>query len=380
MKLIGLLLILLHASLCLSQSVEEKEKPKLTFTGDFRFRIEQDWDSRKSDGTYRDDRSRLRYRLRFGANYEYNHWASFGMRLRTGTMSNQQDPHLTLGAGAQEFDIVPIGLEKLFFKANYRNFSAWLGKNTFPFEKQNELFWSDNVYPEGVTISGKFKDVLGFVPALTINTGHFIMRSSGRSFSEDGYFEGVQLVATALSQKIKVFPGFYYFHQIPVVPDEADPQLINYSIFHVGLSYKLLTNPALSLEMDYYDNLQHYHKQDSLPMGLVDDKEGIVIGVLLGQFQHKGDFTLRAYYTCLQRFSAVDYMAQNDWVRWDYSNYNSPAGRLTNFQGLEIMAGYVVADRLKLKMRYFNVKQLVEYGPHRENGQRVRLDLDIGFN
>ncbi|MFK5982461.1 MAG: hypothetical protein QM499_06070, partial [Flavobacteriaceae bacterium] len=80
---------------------------KLTFTGDFRFRIEQDWNSRKLDGTYRDNRSRLRYRLRIGANYQFNHWAEIGTRIRTGYREKQQDPHLTLGDGFNEFGTIP---------------------------------------------------------------------------------------------------------------------------------------------------------------------------------------------------------------------------------------------------------------------------------
>ena len=71
-------------------------KKKLSFTGDFRFRVEQDWDSRKADGTYRDDRTRLRYRARYGFSYEHKDWVSFGIRLRTGDPKKQQDPQLTL--------------------------------------------------------------------------------------------------------------------------------------------------------------------------------------------------------------------------------------------------------------------------------------------
>ena len=175
-----------------SQSDSSSVK-KLSFTGDFRFRIEQDWNSRKSDGTYRENRSRLRYRFRFGANYQVTEWAEFGMRIRTGFREKQQDPHLTLGEGFKEFSTVPIGFEKLFFKAQYGKFMGWLGKNTFPFEKQNELFWSDNVYPDGVFVSGKFPLENSLINSVQINAGHFILASSGSTFDQDQYLQGIQL-------------------------------------------------------------------------------------------------------------------------------------------------------------------------------------------
>ena len=114
---------------------KDSTKSKLSFAGDFRFRIEQDWNSRKSDGSFRDDRTRLRYRFRFGMNYQYNDWAKFGVRIRTGFREEQQDPQITLGEGFGEFGTVPLDFEKLFFKVDHKWLSAWVGKYDFPFEK-----------------------------------------------------------------------------------------------------------------------------------------------------------------------------------------------------------------------------------------------------
>ncbi|UII25486.1 putative porin [Fulvivirga maritima] len=370
-----LLFMALHSAY---SQIDSLTASKLSFTADFRFRIEQDWDSRKSDGSYRDDRSRLRYRLRFGASYQYNEWASFGTRIRTGTYSNQQDPHITLGSGGGEFEILPLGFEKLYFKGQYKWFSGWIGKNTYPFQKQNELFWSDNVYPEGIFLQGHFNK-LSWFPAFDVKVGHFIIGSAGRSFADDGYMEGIQLVTTCMSKRLKFFPAYYYFHNLPLVPDGNASELIKYSILHLGANYKLSDKPAVSIGVDYYNNLQSYDDAESISSMLKEEREGLVLGLLYGDFKKAGDYTVGLYYTYLERFAAVDFMAQNDWVRWDYSSYDSPAGRLTNFQGLEIMAGYMINANFKLKARYFNVRQLHAYGDDTENGQRIRLDLDIGF-
>ncbi len=107
------MLILLVPTIIFAQN-DTINTEKLIFTGDFRFRIEPDWNSRKSDGTYRKDRTRLRYRAHFGFNYQYNQWISFGARIRTGFPIKQQDPQLTLGDGFKEFNTLPVGFEKIF--------------------------------------------------------------------------------------------------------------------------------------------------------------------------------------------------------------------------------------------------------------------------
>jgi predicted porin len=98
-----------------------------------------------------------------------------------------------------------------------------------------------------------------------------------------------------------------------------------------------------------------------------------------GKLDKKGDWKVQLTYTYLERFAAVDYLAQNDLSRWDYSSQNSPDGRLTNFKGLEVMAGYTLTENMDLRMRFFTVEQIVPYGIAKENGNRIRLDFNIGF-
>ena len=113
-------------------------KSKLSYYGDFRFRIEQDWNSRKSDGSLRDDRSRLRYRLRSGVVYHHNERISFG--LRTGNPIKQQDPQLTLGDVSKEFGTLLIGLERAYFEAKWNVLDLRLGKMDFLFKRTTNYF------------------------------------------------------------------------------------------------------------------------------------------------------------------------------------------------------------------------------------------------
>ena len=69
---------------------------KLTVSGDFRFRLEQDWDSQNSSGVSREDRLRARIRARLAMRYTVTDQVEFGARLRSGSDGSQQSPHITI--------------------------------------------------------------------------------------------------------------------------------------------------------------------------------------------------------------------------------------------------------------------------------------------
>ena len=351
---------------------------RLSFEADFRFRIEQDWDSKKSDGSFRVDRTRLRYRLRAGATYK-GKWYEVGFRIRTGNPIKQQDPQLTLGDGNKEFSTLPIGIEKAYFQGKWKTFIFWLGKNNFPFEKNNELFWSDNVYPEGVTIENNFNTNSNIIDNINLKGGHYIIATSNKSFDKDSYFQGFQISTSFFDKRISLFPSFYYFKNIPDIPDGNDNFYINYSILHIGTKFKILKDIPLYSEFDYYKNLQDYTGNDSIPNNLKNQKSGLVFGLKYGKLKNKKDWMFSTSYTKLQKFSAVDFLAQNDWARWDYSSSGSPDGRLTNFNGIELVAGYKISGKISLKMKYYFVEQLIPLTSNKENGSRIRLDLDVKF-
>ena len=81
----------------------------------------------------RDDRSRLRYRLRFGFEYQLTPWSSFGARIRTGLPTKQQDPQLTLGDGFKEFSTrsEAMQLERKLKSFNNRDYLLrWIEENS----------------------------------------------------------------------------------------------------------------------------------------------------------------------------------------------------------------------------------------------------------
>ncbi|GAA4238658.1 hypothetical protein GCM10022291_30000 [Postechiella marina] len=360
-------------------SAQNSVLSNIKFSGDFRFRVEQDWNSRKSDGTYRDDRSRLRYRARLGVNYKFNDWANVGVRVRTGDPKKQQDPQITLGDASKEFGTLPIGFEKLFFEVKHKNFLGWLGKNTFPFKKNNEQFWSDNVYPEGVFLKNKFVLNSKMFNDVNISIGHFIVATSGESLDNDGYFEGLQTSWTMFNKKLSLFPSLYLFKNMPNIPDGDATFVFDYTVFHVGGELSLSKKPLINLEADYYNNIEDYSSTTNIPNQLKNETEGFVAGVSYGALKTKGDWFFKLTYNYLEQYAAVDFLAQNDWVRWDYSSFNSPDGRLTNYKGTEFVTAYKLNKNMTFKMKCYFVDQLVAYGNYKENGNRIRFDFDVKF-
>lgn len=348
---------------------------KLDTEMDFRFRVEQDWDSQKSNGTFRDDRSRLRYRFRIGATYN-NEWYSFGLRVRTGQQNKQQDPQLTLGKGLKEFGTLPIGFEKIFFQGNWNTVKIWAGKNTYPFEKNNELFWSDNVFPEGISIEKQLDIKSQFIKKIKLTGAHFIIAANDGSFRDDSYFQALQTTFITNNEKVTFFPTIYSFRNIPNIPDGDHSFLLNYTILHLGTRIKMLNQNLLRLDFDYYQNIENYNQNANIPEPLQSQKSGFVIGLQYGKLKNKKDWLIQYTYANLERYSILDFMAQNDWARWDYSSNNSPDGRLSNFKGSEITLGYSLSQKVNLVMKYYNVEQLIPYGITIETGQRIRLDLN----
>ena len=352
---------------------------KLEFHGDFRFRIEHDWNSLKADGTFRDNRSRLRYRGRVGLLYKGIDRVRVGARIRTGDPKKQQDPQLTLGDNFAEFNTLPIGFELLHASYQTPSFEAWVGKNTFPFIKQNELFWSDNVFPEGISarFSPHFQDA--FVDGLDLCVGHFILRSGQQTFSSDSYFQGIQLAAHLMDQSLNIYASHYFFNEVPDIPDGNETFLLDYSILNFGSIVRITQSPLIRFGFDYYLNTEDLSKIESISVPFQDEKSGIVGQLSVGELVEKGNWKAQLIYAYLERFAAVDFLTQNDWARWSYSDQGSPDGRLTNLKGFEIMLGYALNGNADLQFRAYSVEQLVALGSFKETGDRVRLDLNIRF-
>lgn len=359
---------------------EKEENKRLSFEGDIRLRIEHDWDSMRSDGSKRNDRSRLRYRIRLGSTFKLDKYSSFSTRLRTANINNQQDPHHTIGGQDGEFELGRIGFEKIFYQYQNKGLTAWMGKNSIPLKKLNELFWNDNVFPEGIALKYKFrfqKDQL--IDKLSLNAGHFIVRANGQGFRADSYLQVFQIETDLLDKRLSLFPSYYYFRDIGDLPDGFASSTLDYNIFHLGSTFTLLKKPKLVLGLEYYNNFTDYTDVPAVADDFKEENQAFVIFVKLGETKTKGDWSVKLTYAHIEKNAVVDYFAQNDWVRWNYSGVGSNASRLTNFRGFDLRISYAIKEKYILNLRAFSVEQILPFGIEKEDGNRVRLDLDVKF-
>lgn len=340
---------------------------------DYRFRVEQDWNSVKSDGAFRDDRTRMRYRFRTGITYEDEQY-SFGFRIRTGDPNKQQDPQLTLGKGFREFGTIPIGFEKIYFQYRKNQLKFWVGKNSYPFKKSNELFWSDNVFPEGVTLDKTFNVKNGPLKKVNLVLGHYLIGSNNKSILNDAYFQGIQSNFQSRNDHLEISTALYLFKNVPNIPDGGHTFELPYSILHLRGGYALRN---IFFDVDFYYNLSDYSQFNEIPDQLYDQKNGFTIGLQYGTLKESKNWMFKCTYAYLEKYSVLDYMAQNDWARWDYSAFNSPDGRLSNFRGIEAVVAYAINEKINIVSKYYIVEQLIPVGLVKENGQRIRFDINV---
>ena len=357
--------------------VERTLSSKLSFQGDFRFRIEQDWNSRKPNGQYRDDRTRTRIRFRFGLRYDVTKQMFVVGRVRTGYANNPQDPQITLGSGAVAFDNLPIMLDQAAFHYHGKQGWFWVGKDELPFVHYTELFWSENVTPNGMAAGLRFRREKKF--KVDLSGGYFVGLASGGNLGKDAYLAAGQ--ATFSNERrncaLAIPIAFYAFQNFPLYPGTGS-ELLDRHILQPTVSWRSKKVP-FRIAVETYFNLTEASVQDSILKDFSNELFGWDVMISYGDLKEKGDFLVQVTYAVLQQFSNVDYLAQNDWARWSYGAVGSPAGRLSNFRGAEIVVGWRWHKNARLKMKYYPMHQLKAYGSHLETNQRVRLDLDVNF-
>jgi len=349
--------------------------PKLKIYGDVRLRAESDWDSLQSDGTERADRDRLRVRGRIGFNYAYDEHISFGARLRTGNPQDQQSPHQTLG---DEFETKGVNFDRAFVQGTWKSGWVWGGKNVFPFWTQNELFWDEDVTPEGVAGGLIFKlgeSAVRLKPA----AAYFFMENSGsnNTWSDKAYVTAAQLALEAPLSKVDFSGavGFYSFNDNPAPPDIALADM-DYAIWVAGARAVFKTARPLGIGVDYMRNVEDY-----APTVFNGDQDtGYVFQVSLGQLKQRKDWLIGYYYAHIEKFAVVARLAQDDWLRW--GSAIPPDTRSSNFEGHEFRIAYAFGTSWNVMLRVYDVEGIELESPTAvtlEDGMRARLDFNIAF-
>lgn len=356
-------------------------KEKIKFTGDVRARAEQDWDYLRSDSTTADDRFRLRSRARFGAIYQFNSRTSIGFRIRAGNMNDQQSPHQSWGGSGEDAPWT-IGFDKAYLRGDYSKFWYWIGKNDFPFMPvADELYWDNDVTPEGVALGGVLKAAEHWT--LKPTGGYFIIRNANAGFlKNDATMAGIQLAATGglRTMVVDVAAGYFSYNNMPNIPDGGQTDTLEYGHFVGTLKIGLKTKIPIAFGGDIMLNTEDYSANTRIDTNFRDETMGYDVFVEVGSLKDKGNWMIAIYYAHIEKYAVVDYLAQDDYVRWGFP---SPATgtRSSNFAAPEFRLAYAFGPKFNIVGRMYLAKGIEKASTAKvlEEANRFRVDLNLGF-
>ena len=337
---------------------------KLRLYGDFRLRFERDWDSHRADGRLRADRDRARIRTRLRFQFAPTEHLSFGARVRTGSQESQQSPHITI----KDFDNNPEGDHDLFFdrwfaQVSGEQFWAWVGRNGFPFWKQNEFFWDDDVTPAG--LAGGYRLDIDWMQ-WTANGGVFALPDGERRFHGRLWAGQVVFSAKSNGAGFKAAVGAFAFDGKPgarrLRQGNGDR---DYRVW-VGNAQVQLRKARLpfTLGLDLIYNGESY----AASVAHHEEKDGFVVSARLGQLKKGGDWLGAYYYAHIGKFAVNASYAQDDWVRWGSATQTDSS----DLKGHEFRAAYAFSENMNLVARLYLVEAMTSV----QDGKRFRLDLN----
>ncbi len=367
-----------------ARAQDEESRPKLFAPyGDFRLRMEQDWDSRQGDGTLLADRLRLRFRLRVGLRLNISEQWLLRAQLRSGPHASQQSPHITI----YDFDGGTNGPYQFNFDYWYLSFRTddlelWAGRNELSFGHQDDLFLIDNVTFAGV--GGSYSHGLAG-GALTWNANYVTLPVGMRDFSGTGFiaqaeydreFGPMGLAFAAAVFAYRADPDDPVGEMLLTENNTRDYDLLNLQLQHRST---VLGRP-LRLGVDYSHNFKDY---SPAPPGSFsefhqDHVNGWVLEALWGPSGSAGDVQVGYYYSHIETLAAHSSYIEDDWARWG----TSTQARLTNMKGSEFRVLWTITPNQNVFARLFFVDaiNLLEPGDIAlENGKRFRIEYNFSF-
>jgi len=175
---------------------------RIEWSGDFRGRFENFWYDRDEAGTRRDDRHRLRYRLRVQGKAEINEYIDAVFRFASGEAVNfdegaNRSTNRTLGR-SRDFNMNALFIDRAYLDIHTPD--DWIdgakaqvlfGKVPNPFRwkiGKDLILWDGDINPEGV--AARFSYDVDESWNLFLNTGYFI--ADENSTDADPHVYGIQ--------------------------------------------------------------------------------------------------------------------------------------------------------------------------------------------
>ncbi len=350
---------------------------KLKVSGDFRFRLEQDWDSQNSSGVKRDDRLRARIRARLAMAYKANDTFEFGLRLRSGSDSSHQSPHITVvdfdgnNTGDSDFN-----LDKYYIKAKSGGFWGWAGRNGNPIWKPNEMLWDDDVTPIGLALG--YDTGVGSDSKLGFKLGQFSLPAGMQGACGELTVAQAVLNTKLGGAGLTIATGINEYEKGSVSDSDCGLYLQSngerdYSIWTTNVKFSTTLNDrAFSIGVDLMRNGEDYALTDpGITPENQNDTDGWDAYVTYGGTSNKGDWLFGYWYANIEQFAVNNSFSQDDWMRWG----NATQTRSSDFKGHELRAAVGLAKGLNLVARLYIVESINSI----EDGNRFRIDLNWKF-
>ncbi|HUG44006.1 MAG TPA: putative porin [Acidobacteriota bacterium] len=357
--------LILSASLVGAQGGDKPRKIRLS--GDLRFRMESDFDGLRADGAPQSDRTRGRLRARLAGTLQARPWLLFAARLRTGSVGSQQSPHVTLfdlnGNPLGDHHVVP---DQYYLKLSQGRNWIWAGRNQFPFWRQNEIFWDDDVTPTGVAgayaLPGTGRRLQAIAGIFTLPDGAVRVQGNlkaGQLLWEDSF--------QSQTMRIKGAAGFYKIDgRAGVRHLRAEFAARDYSLLQTGAEARLDGLPLpLSLGAEWTRN------RDARASLIRGQDVGYLLTASLGAADRAGDASLSYFYAKIGRWAVHPSYGQDDWFRWGTATQTDSS----DFKGHEWRVVYRWSDRLTVVGRAFSVGALSDA----KRAKRLRVDLNYRF-
>jgi hypothetical protein len=196
---------------------------KLTFSGDLRGRFESFWFSEDATGSQRDDRHRIRYRLRVNAKATLNDRAALALRVGTGP-NDSRSGNETLG-GDVDFGpngiavryaylmVSPFADSKLPAGDGHLKFHFGRVPNPYFWKKgQDKMIWDNDIMLAGT--SALFDVAMGESAELIVNGGWYQIDEN--SSGDDPWMGAIQAGITGGTDDVQagVKGTFHHFSEL----------------------------------------------------------------------------------------------------------------------------------------------------------------------
>jgi hypothetical protein len=359
------------------------ENERIVVFGDFRTRLETDWDSSRGDGSERDDRGRLRGRARFGLRCQITDGLLGQLRVASGSDDNQQSTNITVvdfndnDTGDSHFN-----LDRYFLKRTLGNGHVWVGKNALPFWKQNGVFWDGDAPVAGLAFH---YELPLHESTLAFNTGYFSLPVGMQDFAGNLGLGQVVYESTTRDVGWTLAGGLLAFD---ANPGDADADRLldgngsrNYSVGVLSAQARWdLGGTPLKIGFDYTHNFKDYSASasDAFTAFHRNETDGWHVQAMWGNTENPWDWQAGLAYSRIEMFAVHNSYSQDDSVRWGADNQ----ARVSNFEGPELRAGLGLGHEQRLVARLFFVDAIRKRAStdfSREDGHRFRLDYSVAF-